>query len=104
VLGAVIVADDQTTEAADPCVRPLDLPALSVTTKRPAILDAQPTPVLAVRDDEFDPAPPQTFPKWVAVIGAIGDHPRRLGPRPPRPVPGDLDRRERGLEERDFSW
>lgn len=100
----MIVADNHPTEAADPSIRPFDLPTFPVPTKGPAILDPQPASVLAIRDDEFDPSPLQTIPERVAVVGSIGDHPRRLGPRPPRSVPRDADRRERGFEERDFSW
>jgi hypothetical protein len=100
----VVIAHDQPAEAADPGVGPLNLPPLPVAPQGPAILAALPAPALAKRHDEFDPSPGQALPVRVAVVGPIGDHPRRLRARPARPRPRDLDRGERGLEERDFSW
>lgn len=100
----MIIASDQSAVATHPRVRPFDLPTLPVPTKRSAILDSGPAAILAAWDDELDPTPLQTFPMRVAVVGPIGDYPLRLGPRPPRPVPRDADRGERGFEERDFTW
>ena len=99
----VSIAHDQTPGVSRPSVGPFHDPAPSVASQRAAILRRGPDAIPLVRTDQFDPALPQPFSQWIAVVGFVGNHPQRLLPKtagamtPPYP-----DRRERRFRECDF--
>lgn len=96
-LQAPLVADGLASEAQEPRVSPLDDPLPPVAAQLAPVLES----VVAapqMRGDQVDAARPQPRPQAVAVVRAIGNHPRGLlaGTARPRARDGDLRQREFG--------
>jgi hypothetical protein len=100
-VGTVLVAGHQPPEGVQPRSRALDDPAVPIAPELPSVLPA-PTSRAQMRHHEVDPAALQPLPERARVVAAIGDKPRRLGPRPARPPARDAHRGERPLGERDL--
>src|SRR5216683_3575191 len=88
-----VVANDQSTEVAEPGEGAFHLPAVSVATQRSAILGARFASIPAMRGDQFDASRRQSLAQRIAVIGAIRNHPLRfLTCSPAATSPGHVDR------------
>src|SRR5258708_19660571 len=98
-----VVAHHQAAEVAEPGVGAFDDPRPLVALQRPASLCRGCLAVRAMRRDQFDASPCQPFAQGITVVGLVGDHPRRLLPRSPRPMSSPYsDCRERRFREPDF--
>src|SRR5712664_2335502 len=98
-----VVAHHQAAEVAEPGVGAFDDPTPLVAAQPPAILCRRFLAVRAMRRDQFDASPCQPFAQCITVVGLVGDHPRRLLPRSPRPMRSPYaDCRERRFREPDF--
>ena len=98
-----IVTHHRASKIPEPGVGAFDNPSPSITPQGSAILSCGPNAIPLVRTDQFDALLPQAFPKRIAVIGFVGDHPHRLLPRPASVMtPSYSDRRQRRLREFDF--
>ncbi len=95
------MADQQSAELSEPCVGAFDDPASLVASELPSVLVFSLLVVVAVRDDKLDAALLQPLAQRVGVVGAVGDHALRLGPRPAFGA-GDFDFGERGFRKRNF--
>ena len=73
--------DGQLAPVAQPCEKPLDLPAPAVTTEFPAVLERFPFPVVAVRADEFAADMPNELAQPVRAVGLVDDDPAEQPPR-----------------------
>jgi hypothetical protein len=96
------MADKQSAELTEPCVGSLDDPSALVAPEFSAVFVLSLLAVLAVRNDEVDAAFLQPFAQRIGVVGAVGNHPFRLGSRPAFRA-GDFDLGERGFRKRNFS-
>jgi len=96
------MANQQSSELAEPSVRAFDDPASSVATQLPAILILSELVILAVGHDQLDAAFGKPLAQWVGVVGAVGDHALRLLFRKAF-WPRDFDLGERGFRKRNFS-
>ncbi len=98
-----VIAHRQAAEVAEPTERALHDPAPAIPPQASAVLVGGLTVVRPRRDDRLNTSLLEPAPEGVAVVAAVGDQPRRVCPRPPRPMrPGDFDRSERLGEERDL--
>jgi len=95
------MTNEESAELAQPCVGALDDPASLVASELPSVLVFSLLVVVAVRDDKLDAALLEPLAQRVGVVGAVGDHALRLGPRPAFGA-GDLDFGERGFRKRNF--
>jgi len=96
------MANKESAELTEPGVGTFDDPASFVTPEFSAVLVAPELAVLAVRNDEVDPALGQPFAQRVGVVGPIGDHTFRPLPRSAFGT-RDFDFCERGFRKRNFS-
>ena len=95
------MADQQTSELAEPCIGSFNDPAAFVSSQFPAVL-ISPFPVVApVGSNQFDASLFPSLSQGIGVIAAVGDYPLWLLPRPPF-GPGDTDFLERGIRKRNF--
>ena len=98
-----VVADDQSTEVAEPGEGAFHLPTASVAAQRSAILRARLASIPAMRGDQFDAARRQSLAQGIAVISAIRNHPLRfLACSPAATSPGHVDRSERLFRQPDL--
>src|SRR5260370_17861810 len=98
-----VVAHHQAAEVADRGFGAFDYPTPLVAAQPPAILCRRFLAVRAMRRDQFDASPCQPFAQCITVVGLVGDHPRRLLPRSPRPMSSPYsDCRERRFRDPDF--
>src|SRR5215467_9187023 len=80
-----IVANDQSAKVAQPSQGAFHFPAPSVTAQCATVLPTRLSAVPTMRCDQLDASCRQPLAEWVAVIGAIGDHPWVFSRgRPPR--------------------
>jgi hypothetical protein len=98
----VLMANQESAELTEPGVGAFDDPASFVTPEFSAVLVAPELAVLAVGNDEVDASLGQPFAQRIGVVGAVGDHPFRLLPRPAFGA-RDFDFGERGFRKRNFS-
>jgi hypothetical protein len=98
-----VVANDQSTEVAEPGEGAFHLPAASVAAQRSAILRARLASIPAMRGDQFDALRRQSLAQRIAVVGAIRNHSLRfLACSPAATWSGHVDRRERLFREPDL--
>lgn len=95
-----LIAHDESTKAAQPAERSLDLPPAPVPAQGSTILGFP--SVRSLRGDQLDPPPRKLASMPVTVIRLVANHPLRLRLRPAGPGTRDADRRERRLEESDL--
>ena len=67
------VANDKATEVSEPGECALDLPALAVASKRPAILRRGTNAPAPMGADQLDVAGVETLPQLITIVGAIRD-------------------------------
>ena len=99
-----VIAHHEAAVGIQPREGALDLPASPIPAQGASVLRPRPPTIAPVRRDELDAALRETRPQGVAVVSLVPDQAPELRPRPPRPPARDPDRRERGLDERDFRW
>jgi hypothetical protein len=97
----MFVADQNAAELTEPGGGAFDFPASSVASQFPAIFVFPHLVVLPVGSDQFDASPFPSFPQWVRVVTAVGDHSLGLLSRPTF-APRDTDLFERGVRKRNF--
>src|SRR5215475_1042252 len=98
-----VITHGESAEVAEPREGAFHDPAPTIPTQTAAVLIRRPRIVRAGRNDRLNVPVLEPPPQAVAVIAAIGDQPVRIRPRPPRPMgPGDFDRGEGLIEERDL--
>ena len=95
------MADQQTSELAEPSIGSFNDPAAFVAPQFPAIVISPFLVVVAVGSDQFDSPLLPPLAQGIRIIAAIGDHSLRFLPRPAF-VPGDADFLERGVRKRNF--
>ncbi len=96
------MADEESAELPEPCVGPFDDPSAFVAPELSAIFIFSLLVVFAIRNDEVDASLFEPLTQRVGVVGAVGDHPFRLLPRPAFGA-RDFDFGERGFRKRNFS-
>ncbi len=96
------MANQESAELSEPRIGSLDDPATLVASELAAIFMLPLLAVLAIRNDAVDASSFEPLAQRVGVLGAVGDHPFRLGSRPAFRA-GNLDFGERGLRKRNFS-
>jgi len=97
-LHLMFVSHENAAEAEEPRIRALNDPAMAIAPELPAVLPA-PTPGPEMWHNQIDAAAMESFPERPAIIAAVGDEPRGLHARTPRPATRDGDLGERALEE-----
>jgi len=98
-----IIANDQSAKVAEPGQRAFHFPAPSVAAQGPAVLPTRLSAVPAMRCDQLDASCRQPLAEWVAIIGAIGDHPLGFLAWPPTaPLPRYPDRSKRFFRQPRF--
>jgi hypothetical protein len=98
-----VIANDQSTEVAEPGEGAFHLPAVSIAAQRSAILRARLASIPAMWGDQFDASRRQSLAQRIAVIGAIRNHPLRfLACSPAATSPGHVDRGERFFRKPDL--
>src|SRR5499425_1142211 len=98
-----IVANDQSAKVAQPSQGAFHFPAPSVTAQCATALPTRLSAVPTMRCDQLDASCRQPLAEWVAVIGAIGDHPLGFLAWPPTAAsPGYPDRSKRFFREPRF--
>ena len=98
-----IVANDQSAKVAQPSQGAFHFPAPSVTAQCATVLPTRLSAVPTMRCDQLDASCRQPLAEWVAVIGAIGDHPLGFLAWPPTAAsPGYPDRSKRFFREPRF--
>src|ERR1035441_930856 len=97
----MFMADQQSSELSQPCIRSFDNITALVAAQFPAIFVSSLLVVLPVGFNQLDAL---TFPSLlqrVGVVTSIRNYPFRLLPRPTF-RPGDADLGERGVRKRNF--
>src|SRR6266576_835751 len=98
-----VVANDQSTEVAEPGQGAFHFPPALIAAQRSAILRARLASIPAMRGDQFDASRRQSLAQRIAVIGAIRNHPLRfLACSPTATSPGHVNRSQRLFREPDF--
>src|ERR1700694_3014146 len=97
-----VVADDQSTEVAEPGEGAFHLPTASVAAQRSAILRARLASIPAMRGDQFDAARPKPSAKGTPLKGRTPTPPLGfLACSPAATSPGHVDRSERLFRQPD---
>ncbi len=98
-----IVANNQTTEVAEPGEGAFYFPTSPIATQGPAVLGARLAAIPTVRYDQFDASRRQLRTQWIAVQGAVGNHTPHFLTGPSTAVlAAHADRRERFFREPDL--
>ena len=95
------MTDQQASELTEPRIGSLHDPTALVAPQFASIFVTPLLVVLPVRRDQFDASLLQSSTQRVRVVGAIGNHPLRLLPRPALP-PWNPHFGERGFRKRNF--
>ena|SRR2546423_15151451 len=78
----IFPAGNQSAEVMKPGEEPFDFPAATVATQFAAVLSALAEAIVLVGRDESNMVfLPQALVEWIAVVGAVADHPFWFGSR-----------------------
>ncbi len=101
-LDFMLIANDQSTEIADPADRAFDFPATAVASKLPTILQFRFAAVAPVRTDQIDAASPQPLSQRIGIGRLVVNQPFRILFRPSASFPRNSNLLQRRFDQGDF--